>query len=141
LQENNKNNNKQDYTELIKAALEARNFSHSPYSHFRVGAAVLSDEGKIFTGTNIENASYPATICAERVAVSKAVSEGYKNIKAVAITSSYDEFVFPCGVCRQFMVEFAVKNDIDIVLALSAEKFEIHNLKDLIPHSFILKNE
>jgi cytidine deaminase len=131
----------QDYTKLIESALEAREFSHSPYSKFKVGAAVLTGSGKIYTGTNIENASYPATICAERVAVSKAVSEGDKDIKAVAITSSYDEFVFPCGVCRQFMVEFVkdTTDDIDIVLALSKEKYEIHKLKDLIPHSFTLK--
>lgn len=98
---------------------------------------MLTGSGKIYTGTNIENASFPATICAERVAFTKAISEGEKKLNAIAITSSYDEFVFPCGVCRQFMVEF--NPELTVILALSKSKFEIHKLKDLLPHSFNLK--
>ncbi|MBS1493752.1 MAG: cytidine deaminase [Bacteroidetes bacterium] len=128
---------KQDYTELIEEALKVRKYSYSPYSNFKVGAAVLASSGKIYTGTNIENASFPATICAERVAFTKALSEGEKDLRAIAITSSYDEFVFPCGVCRQFMVEF--NPQLTVILALSAEKYEIHKLKDLLPYSFTLK--
>jgi cytidine deaminase len=125
------------YSELIEAALDARKYSYSPYSNFKVGAAVLASSGKIYTGTNIENASFPATICAERVAFTKALSEGEKDLRAVAITSSYDEFVFPCGVCRQFMVEF--NPQLTVILAVSKEKYEIHKLKDLLPYSFTLK--
>lgn len=125
------------YSELIEAALNARKYSYSPYSNFKVGAAVLASSGKIYTGTNIENASFPATICAERVAFTKALSEGEKDLRAVAITSSYDEFVFPCGVCRQFMVEF--NPQLTVILAVSKEKYEIHKLKDLLPYSFTLK--
>lgn len=127
----------EDYSALIEAALNVRKYSYSPYSNFKVGAAVLASSGKIYTGTNIENASFPATICAERVAFTKALSEGEKDLRAIAITSSYDEFVFPCGVCRQFMVEF--NPQLTVILAVSAEKFEIHKLKDLLPYSFTLK--
>lgn len=127
----------QYYTKLIEEALAVRKHSYSPYSNFKVGAAVLAGSGKIYTGTNIENASFPATICAERVAFTKALSEGEKDLRAVAITSSYDEFVFPCGVCRQFMVEF--NPQLTVILALSPEKYEIHKLKDLLPYSFTLK--
>lgn len=125
------------YTKLIEEALAVRKYSYSPYSNFKVGAAVLAGSGKIYTGTNIENASFPATICAERVAFTKALSEGEKDLRAIAITSSYDEFVFPCGVCRQFMVEF--NPQLTVILALSPEKYEIHKLKDLLPYSFTLK--
>jgi len=125
------------YSGLIEAALDARKYSYSPYSNFKVGAAVLASSGKIYTGTNIENASFPATICAERVAFTKALSEGEKDLRAVAITSSYDEFVFPCGVCRQFMVEF--NPQLTVILAVSKDKYEIHKLKDLLPYSFTLK--
>ncbi|MBS1514804.1 MAG: cytidine deaminase [Bacteroidetes bacterium] len=127
----------EDYSALIEAALNVRKYSYSPYSNFKVGAAVLASSGKIYTGTNIENASFPATICAERVAFTKALSEGEKDLRAIAITSSYDEFVFPCGVCRQFMVEF--NPQLTVILAVSKEKYEIHKLKDLLPYSFTLK--
>lgn len=126
------------YAKLIEAALKVRKYSYSPYSKFKVGAAVLAGSGKIYTGTNVENASFPATICAERVAFTKAISEGEKKLSAIAITSSYNEFVFPCGVCRQFMVEF--NPELTVILALSKTKFEIHKLKDLLPHSFTLKD-
>lgn len=131
-----KDDNK-DYSKLIEEALKVRKYSYSPYSNFKVGAAVLASSGKIYTGTNIENASFPATICAERVAFTKALSEGEKDLQVIAITSSYNEFVFPCGVCRQFMVEF--NPQLKVILALSETEYEIHTLKDLLPHSFNLK--
>jgi len=140
MKENNiKESNQEDYKELIQAALEVREKSHSPYSHFKVGAAVVTGGGKIFTGTNVENASFSATICAERSAFVKAVSEGEKNFRAVAITSSYNEYVFPCGVCRQFMTEFAKDKDIDVILALGVDDYKVYKLSELIPHSFTLK--
>lgn len=127
-----------DYSKLIEAALKVRKFSYSPYSKFKVGAALLTSSGKIYTGANIENASYPVTVCAERVAFGKAISEGEKKFKAIVITSSSDDFAYPCGVCRQFMAEF--EPDLIVILALSKSKFKIHKLSELIPYSFTLKH-
>ncbi|MBP5755799.1 MAG: cytidine deaminase [Clostridia bacterium] len=95
--------------QLIKAAKEAQAFSYSPYSGFKVGAALLCKSGKVYTGCNIENASFSATVCAERTALFKAVSEGEREFSAVAIVGSTD-LCFPCGVCRQAMSEFCGKN-------------------------------
>ncbi len=121
------------YKELIKSAMEARNFSYSPYSNFKVGAALITNEGEIYTGCNIESASYSPTICAERVAVSKAVSDGNKNIEAIAIVGSSD-YTYPCGVCRQFLVEFG--KDIKIIVANSEDDYKVYTLSELFPHSF-----
>ena len=95
--------------QLIKAAKEAQAFSYSPYSGFKVGAALLCKSGKVYTGCNVENASFSATVCAERTALFKAVSEGEREFSAVAIVGSTD-LCFPCGVCRQVMSEFCGKN-------------------------------
>ncbi|MBO7400709.1 MAG: cytidine deaminase [Clostridia bacterium] len=95
--------------QLIKAAKEAQAFSYSPYSGFKVGAALLCKCGKVYTGCNIENASFSATVCAERTALFKAVSEGEREFSAIAIVGSTD-LCFPCGVCRQAMSEFCGKN-------------------------------
>lgn len=95
--------------QLIKAAKEAQAFSYSPYSGFKVGAALLCKSGKVYTGCNIENASFSATVCAERTALFKAVSEGEREFSAMAIVGSTD-LCFPCGVCRQAMSEFCGKN-------------------------------
>ncbi|MBO7548776.1 MAG: cytidine deaminase [Clostridia bacterium] len=95
--------------QLIKAAKEAQAFSYSPYSGFKVGAALLCKSGKVYTGCNIENASFSATVCAERTALFKAVSEGEREFSAIAIVGSTD-LCFPCGVCRQAMSEFCGKN-------------------------------
>ncbi len=120
------------YREIAKAAIKARENSYSPYSEFKVGAALITEDGIIFTGCNIESASYTPTICAERVAASKAVSEGYRNIEAIAIAGSSEE-TFPCGVCRQFLWEFG---DMDIVIVKSADDYEVYKLSELLPHSF-----
>ncbi|KAG9019713.1 hypothetical protein FRB90_010983 [Tulasnella sp. 427] len=96
----------EDRVKLIKAAFEAREGSYSPYSKFRVGAALLSSNGEIIKGANIENASYGATICAERTAMVKAASEGIRKIVAVAVVTDVSDAVSPCGVCRQFLREF-----------------------------------
>jgi len=119
---------------LIKIAMEAREKSYSPYSDFKVGAAVYTKSGKIFTGCNIESASYTPTICAERVAFSKSVSEGYKDIEKIAIVGSDNKISFPCGVCRQFMLEFG--KDIKIICAKNIDSYETYTLEELLPKSF-----
>jgi len=123
-----------DYVKLIEHSIAAKKFSYSPYSKFSVGAALLTSNNKIYTGTNIECASYSLSICAERVAFSKAISEGEKKFKAVAITSSKNIFVYPCGACRQFMYEF--DKDIDVILVKSKSKFTIIKLSKLLPEGF-----
>ena len=119
---------------LIKIAMEAREKSYSPYSGFKVGAAVYTKSGKVFTGCNIESASYSPTICAERVAISKCISEGYKDIEKIAVVGSDTKLSFPCGVCRQFMVEFS--KNIKVICAKNIDSYEIYSLSELLPHSF-----
>jgi len=121
---------------LISSAKKARDKAYAPYSKFKVGAAVLTDKNKIFTGCNIENASYSLTICAERIAISKAVSEGCKNLKAIVIIADTKEPVSPCGACRQFMIEF--NPDMIVIMANLNRKIKIENIKDLLPHNFKL---
>ncbi len=119
--------------ELIQKALEAQKKAYVPYSNFRVGAALLTEDGEIFTGCNIEIASYSPTICAERTAIFKAVSEGHKKIKAIAIVGDSD-FTYPCGVCRQVIREFG--KDATIIIANSEEEYKEYKIDDLLPHSF-----
>ncbi|MCR5216065.1 MAG: cytidine deaminase [Lachnospiraceae bacterium] len=127
--------------ELIVASLAARKNSYSPYSHYRVGAALLSGDGRVFGGCNVENASYPACICAERTAMVKAVSEGVKDFAAIAITGGSEEiptdYAYPCGVCRQVMGEFC-KGDFLIIVAKSTEEYRTYTLDDLLPERFEL---
>lgn len=118
---------------LIKTALEAKEMAYVPYSGFRVGAAVLTEEGKIYTGCNIESASYTPTNCAERTAIFKAVSEGYKKFEAIAITGD-TEYTFPCGVCRQVMREFS--KDLKIYIVKNENEYKEFSLKELLPYSF-----
>lgn len=94
--------------ELIQAALQAREVAYAPYSQYKVGAALLGKSGRIYTGCNVENASYGATICAERVAAVKAVSEGEQTFEALAVATDGDEPGSPCGICRQFLAEFGI---------------------------------
>lgn len=117
--------------ELLKEAKLVLKNSYSPYSHFPVGAAVLTEDGKIFTGVNIENASYSLTICAERVAVFKAISSGHTSFTDLAIVSSTEKPTFPCGACRQVLLEFSPQ--IKIHLQGSEQVFR---LSDLLPHAF-----
>ena len=119
---------------LIKIAMEAREKSYSPYSDFKVGAAVYTKSGKIFTGCNIESASYTPTICAERVAFSKSISEGYRDIEKIAIVGSDKRISFPCGVCRQFMLEFG--KDIKVICAKNIDSYEVYTVDELLPKSF-----
>ena len=118
---------------LIECAIEAQKNSYSPYSKFAVGACVLTRNGKLYCGANIENASYPAGICAERVALAKAISEGEKQFDTVVITCSGNVYPFPCGVCRQFLSEFG---DMKIVVAKNVDDYQEFMLSDLLPNSF-----
>ena len=124
-----------DFKLLVNSAVEAKNNSYSPYSKFRVGAALLTDTREIFTGANIENISYSAGICAERVAFSKAVSEGYKDFVAIAVASDCDDFIYPCGICRQFMAEFVSKQFVVICSKRNGEYKEL-TMDDLLPNAF-----
>jgi cytidine deaminase len=127
------------YDELVKAAMEARKNSYSPYSRFRVGAALLTKDGKLYTGANIENSSYGLTVCAERTAILKAVSEGEHDFAALAVACDTDRFdlAYPCGACRQVMSEF-FKEDADIIVSINTGEYRTHSLKELLPHSFKL---
>lgn len=121
------------YDILIDKAKEAREMAYVKYSNFKVGAALLGKSGKIYTGCNVENASYGATICAERVAFTKAISEGEKEFEAIAIVSSSEDVTYPCGICRQFMSEFGL----DLKLIFTDEKkISECKLSDLLPHAF-----
>jgi len=119
--------------ELIKQAILAKKNAHVPYSGFHVGAAVLTEEGEVFTGCNIEIASYSPTICAERTAIFKAVSEGKKKIKTIAIVGD-SKHTYPCGVCRQVIREFG--KDAKVIIANDEDDYLEYSLDELLPHSF-----
>ncbi|MBQ4100308.1 MAG: cytidine deaminase [Oscillospiraceae bacterium] len=120
---------------LINAAVKARVRSYSPYSKFKVGAAVLVDSGKIYSGCNIENVSFGCSICAERVAIAKAVSEGYKNILAIAISGG-ETPIHPCGICRQTMVEFGAPDMPIICTDKEGSTYKRYDLSRLMPSAF-----
>ena len=131
-----------EYTdrELLDKAKEAMVYSYSPYSRFKVGACVLTKDGHIYTGCNIENSSFGATNCAERTAFFKAVSEGVKEFDAICIVGGKDgvltEYAPPCGVCRQVMMEFCDPETFQIILATDMEDYDIYTLKELLPLGF-----
>lgn len=126
--------------EMIELATEQLKFSYAPYSDFKVGAALFSESGKIFTGCNIENAAYTPTNCAERTAFFKAVSEGERGFQAICIvggkSGKVTEYTAPCGVCRQVMMEFCNPDTFQIILAVSKEDYKVFFLKDLFPLGF-----
>ncbi|WP_123052816.1 cytidine deaminase [Clostridium sp. JN-1] len=124
-----------DYKNLVSKAFEGRKNAYAPYSNFKVGAAVLAEDGKVYTGCNIENASYGATNCAERTAIFKAVSEGNKTIKAIAIVGVENDYTYPCGVCRQVISEFASK-DTKIILGKNEDEYLVKTLDELLPGAF-----
>lgn len=131
--------------ELITAAIEARRKSYSPYSHYQVGAALLTADGQIVTGCNIENAAYGPSNCAERTAFFKAVSEGIRDFAAIAIVGSPEgealtQFAYPCGVCRQVMMEFCEPSRFQVIVAKSEEDFRVMTLAELLPEAFGPKN-
>lgn len=126
--------------ELIQSAIEARKKSYSPYSDYQVGAALLTAELRIYTGCNIENAAYSPGICAERTAIYKAVSEGRRKLKAIAVVGSPKgapgQYAFPCGVCRQVMREFVNPEEFLVIVAKSLTDYKIYTLSQLLPESF-----
>jgi len=127
--------------ELITSAIEARKKAYTPYSHFKVGAAVLTGELRIYTGCNIENAAYSPGICAERNAIYKAVSEGARKLKAIAVVGDKEgdaitQYAFPCGVCRQVMREFGNPDEMMVIVAKSCEESQTYTLNQLLPESF-----
>jgi cytidine deaminase len=119
---------------LIKAALAARQNAHAPFSKFKVGAAIEDIAGRIHTGCNVENATYGLTLCAERVAVFKAISEGARQFRRVAVAADTETLTPPCGACRQILWEFC--GDVELVLANPRGKTESFRLKDLFPRPF-----
>ena len=125
---------------LIDIAIRQLDFSYSPYSGFKVGAALLTKDGEIYTGCNIENASYTPTNCAERTAFFKAVSEGVREFQAICIVGGQNgvltEYAAPCGVCRQVMMEFCDPETFQIILAINKEKYDVFTLKELLPLGF-----
>jgi cytidine deaminase len=124
-----------DYKKLAKIAIDARENAYVPYSKFKVGAAVLTVDGSIYSGCNIENASYGATNCAERTAIFKAVSEGHKKIKAIAIVGDMSTNTYPCGICRQVIVEFATE-DINIILVKNEDEYVVKTMEEILPGAF-----
>lgn len=128
---------------LLSQAIEAMSKSYSPYSHCKVGAALLTKSGKIFTGTNIENAAFSPTVCAERVAFFKAISEGETEFFSIAVVGGKDgriEGIFaPCGVCRQVMREFC-NDDFKIIMGINEHEYKTITLSELLPISFSPKD-
>lgn len=134
-----------EYTKiLIKEALKARKNAYTPYSKFNVGAALLTFDDKIYSGFNIENAAYSVCNCAERTALFRAVFDGYRKFKAIAVVGAKNEesgeilsdYAPPCGMCRQALREFCDPNEFKVILAKSEDEFKIFKLSDLLPESF-----
>ncbi|WP_425538326.1 cytidine deaminase [Microaceticoccus formicicus] len=126
--------------ELIQLAIDNIKYSYAPYSEFNVSAVLETATGELYTGVNIENAAYSPTNCAERTAVFKAVSEGHRNFSRIVILggskSNIIDFVTPCGVCRQVLVEFTNPEEFEIILAKSVDEYKIMKLSELLPYSF-----
>jgi cytidine deaminase len=120
--------------ELIEAAITASEAAFAPFSNFRVGAVVETDDGKLFKGCNIESSSYGLTVCAERVAIWKALSEGYKSFKSVVVVADTESLTPPCGACRQIIWEFC--RDASVIFANLSGKSEKFKASDLLPHAF-----
>ena len=121
---------------LIKEAMEAKKMAYAPYSHFRVGAALLTKSGKVYRGCNIENAAFTPTNCAERTAFFKALSEVEKEFQAIAINGDADDYLFPCGVCRQVMVEFCDLKTFEVIVAINEKDYKVFTLEQLMPGVF-----
>jgi cytidine deaminase len=119
---------------LLDAALDARENAHAPFSRFKVGAAIEDAAGRVHTGCNVENATYGLSLCAERVALLKAISEGVRQFRRVAVAADTDSLTPPCGACRQLLWEFC--GDVEIALVNPRGKTETYRLKDLFPRPF-----
>ena len=126
-----------DRKELLRAAMAAREFSYSPFSHFRVGAALLTADGEVVTGCNIENSAYSPTLCAERCAIAKAISEGKRSFVAIAVAGAEDAYTTPCGVCRQVLYEFCDESLVILCGGNDGHYLET-TLGELLPKGFRL---
>ena len=132
--------NRMNYMKLINMAYDATKFSYAPYSKFKVGAVVVTEDEKLYTGCNVENSSYGATVCAERTAALKAISEGYTKFKAIVIVSESKKFTYPCGICRQFLSEF-MSDDAEVILHCydnDENQMKIYKFSELLPEAFKL---
>ena len=132
-------------SELIALALQAREKAYTPYSHFKVGAALLTKSGNVYTGCNIENAAYTPSNCAERTAFFKAVSEGEREFSAIAIVGGAENatelgYCAPCGVCRQVMMEFCDYDSFQVILAAKENEYQVYTLREILPMGFGPKN-
>ena len=125
-----------DYKSLIREAIAAKEMAYAPYSHFRVGAALLTKDGTVYRGCNIENVAFTPTNCAERTAFFKAISEGEKEFEAIAVTGDADDYLYPCGVCRQVMVEFCDLQEFKVIVANTEEDYKVFSLGELVPGAF-----
>lgn len=136
--------NQEQKKELICQAIAAVKTAYTPYSHFKVGAALLAKNGKIYQGCNIENASYTPTNCAERTAFFKAVSEGEREFAAICIVGGKEgvltDYTAPCGVCRQVMMEFCEPETFQVILAMDENTYKEYILKEILPEGFGPKN-
>ena len=129
-----------DTKKLITSAIDTLKYAYAPYSDFKVAAALMTTDGEIYTGCNIENASYTPTNCAERTAFFKAVSEGVRDFEAICIVGGKNQkatgYTAPCGVCRQVMMEFCNPKTFKIILAIDRENYRIYTLEDMLPQGF-----
>ena len=123
-----------DYKTLAHKAVEAKSNAHPPYSNFHVGAALLTQDDKLYLGNNIENSTFGLSICAERIAIFKAMSEGERKFKAIAIASDSPDFITPCGSCRQIIFDHC--GEIDIICTNSKEEYKVFKTSELLPHAF-----
>jgi len=128
-----------NYNDLVKKAIEAKKFAYTPYSNFKVGAALITENGTVYTGANIENASYGATNCAERTAIFKAVSEGHTKIRALAVVGDESQYTYPCGICRQVMIEFATE-DFKIIIVKNKDEYIVKTIEEILPGAFTIEN-
>ena len=127
-----------EYEKLVKDALAAKERAYAPYSRFRVGAALLASNGKIYKGCNVEISTYALTICAERTAIFKAISEGDHHFKAIAVVSDDPGYTPPCGACRQVLMDLA--GNIDFLMVNGKGKVKVLKMRELLPHAFGQKN-
>lgn len=123
---------------LVRMAREAMENAYVPYSKFRVGAALETQDGRVYTGCNIENASFGGTNCAERTALFKAISEGNRKFKKIAIISDSKDYTYPCGICRQVLSEWGL--DMEVIVADSNENYRTHKLSEILPYAFTNEN-
>ena len=122
-----------DYKDLVKEAYKVRDNAYSPYSNYKVGAALLTKSGKVYLGCNVECGSFGGTNCAERTALFSAIADGEKEFVAIAIVSSSNDYTYPCGICRQVLIEFG--KDLDVIIAKDLE-YKVIKLGELLPHSW-----